>query len=317
MMNRHPTLTQAISVKLAPDTGTIYRDRSATHPNYAMAHSTAASLPLVPAKPAANDDATRLDTFEASRRRLFALAYRMLANRADAEDVVQDTFIRWHTADIDTLQVPAAWLTTVATRLSIDRLRRAGEQRLLGLGEHDFATVDGHPLEATEPSPEALALAKSELTQAMHRMLERLSRDEFTALILREGFDADYAAIAGLIERTPEHCRQILHRAKTRLHQGPPRGIADVERREALVQPLLDAVAVQDVEWLMMLAAVDDGWLRVAGTAPSASSSGVAIAAQDQVGALLATAMLMVRLRHPRGWIECASRSKETSAVFG
>jgi len=120
--------------------------------------------------------------FEASRRRLLSIAYRMLGSMAEAEDVVQDTWLRWHAAAPDTLQAPVAWLTTVATRLAIDRLRRAKRETALPEAW----------LEDELPSGSDDVERLCELSYGVLLMLQRLSPDERAALLLYEVFDVPH-----------------------------------------------------------------------------------------------------------------------------
>ncbi|WP_438396578.1 sigma-70 family RNA polymerase sigma factor [Caballeronia sp. DA-9] len=199
-------------------------------------------------------DRAQLAIFEAARPRLFSLAYRILGVRADAEDVVQDTFVKWHlhqrASAADTLDTPAAWLTTVAKRMAIDRLRRkARDSRLVD--EIDFLLVDD------VPSAQALAERTSDLSYGMRRVFERLSAEERAAFLLREAFDEDYASIASILNRSAAHCRQIVHRAKDRVRDNRrdrPDNTSEVrDTVEPAVEPLLDAIARQDVHALVAL----------------------------------------------------------------
>ncbi|SAL39175.1 ECF subfamily RNA polymerase sigma factor [Caballeronia sordidicola] len=203
-------------------------------------------------------DRAQLAIFEAARPRLFSLAYRILGVRADAEDVVQDTFVKWHlhqrASAADTLDTPAAWLTTVAKRMAIDRLRRkARDSRLVD--EIDFLLGDN------VPSAQALAERTSDLSYGMRRVFERLSAEERAAFLLREAFDEDYASIASILNRSAAHCRQIVHRAKDRVRddrRDRPDNTSDVRDTvepavEPAIEPLLDAIARQDVHALVAL----------------------------------------------------------------
>jgi RNA polymerase sigma-70 factor (ECF subfamily) len=164
---------------------------------------------------------TQDTAFTAARPRLFAIAYRMLGSRADAEDVLQDAWMRWHQTDPSTLQSAEAWLVTVVTRLSIDRLRAAKAEREAYVG-----WWLPEPLvepEADTPTPEhALELA-GDLSMALLWVLERLSPEERAAFLMRQVFDQDYAEIAALLGKTEAACRQMVHRASDRVQQERPR----------------------------------------------------------------------------------------------
>jgi RNA polymerase sigma factor (sigma-70 family) len=236
-------------------------------------------------------DLLRLAAFEASRSRIHSIAYRILGNRADAEDVVQDTFIKWHTSSVDALRVPAAWLTTVATRLAIDRLRHA---------KYECPPLSDASTEAMEcdtaPSAETIVERASDLSYGIRLLLERLSAEERTALLLHEAFDADYASIANVLGRTPAYCRQIVHRAKQRLLAGTDRARetrkpSDARTDAAAVAPLVDAIATQDLAAVVALGRGDTVRLIA-----RATSGAVAWAE---------TRALIVRLR--MGSVRCAS----------
>ncbi len=194
-------------------------------------------------------DEAQLALFEASRSRLFSLAYRILGVRADAEDVVQDTFVKWHlqqrAGGIDALETPVAWLTTVAKRTAIDRLRRSAQDMRL------LEECDGFD---HAPSAQALAEQKSDLSYGMRRVLARLSAEERAAFLLREAFEEDYASIARILNRSAVHCRQIVHRAKDRVRDDRRSSRPDTAPgADDAIEPLLDAIARQDVQALVAL----------------------------------------------------------------
>src|ERR1700745_2007550 len=129
--------------------------------------------------------------FDGLRPRLFSIAYRMLGVRAEAEDVVQDAWLRWNATDRDALQSAEAWLVTVVTRLAIDRLRAAKAER-----EHYVGQWLSAPLvECDERTPEAAAELASDLSVAFLLVLERLAPEERAAFLLRQVFDHDYDEI--------------------------------------------------------------------------------------------------------------------------
>ena len=171
--------------------------------------------------PAMNDDtpSPELSTFAALRPRLFSIAYRMLGTRADAEDVVQDAWLRWHGADQAQLQSAEAWLVTVTTRLSIDRLRTRKTER-----ESYIGWWLPEPLvELDERTPESAAELASDVSVAFMWVLERLSPEERAAFLLRQVFDNDYKDIAEMLGKTEAACRQLVHRAQGRVQQEQPR----------------------------------------------------------------------------------------------
>nr|WP_311528425.1 RNA polymerase sigma-70 factor [uncultured Ralstonia sp.] len=159
--------------------------------------------------------------FTAARPRLFAIAYRMLGSRADAEDVLQDAWIRWHQTDQAALQSAEAWLVTVVTRLSIDRLRAAKTEREAYVGW--WLPEPLVEAESSTPTPETAVELAGDLSMALLWVLERLSPDERAAFLMRQVFDQDYAEIAALLGKTEAACRQMVHRASTRVQQERPR----------------------------------------------------------------------------------------------
>jgi RNA polymerase sigma factor (sigma-70 family) len=194
--------------------------------------------------------------FEASRRRLMSIAYRMLGSRAEAEDIVQETYLKWHAADMSALRIPAAWLTTVATRLAIDRLRRLQLER-----EGQAGVFVPEPwLEEFAPSTEALVSRVSDLSYGLLLLLERLSPEERAALVLHEAFDCGYSEIGLVLAKTAPACRQIVHRAKARLRgidaaRSSWSGRSEVAQR--LLDRLRDAIESQDKEAFIGLMAED------------------------------------------------------------
>jgi len=195
------------------------------------------------------------DTFAASRSRLIALAYRMLGTMGDAEDAVQETYIRWHGADRASIRTPAAWLTTACTRICIDRLRKAKAERAAYVG-----TWLPEPI-AVEP-PEDEALGES-LSMAFLVMLERLSPAARAAYLLHDVFESDYAAIAAALGKSEAACRQLVSRARKSLHvpeggaKARPRYAADPARAEKLAAEFVAASAAGDPKRLMALLAED------------------------------------------------------------
>lgn len=194
-----------------------------------------------------------VEAFEAQRHRLFGVAYRMLGSVTEAEDAVQETWIRWADADHDVIVKPEAWLTTVVGRISVDRLRSAQKRR-----EHYVGPWLPEPLVRADDDPaDHVALADT-LSLAFLELLERLDPVERAAFLLREVFSEDYADVAAAIDRTETATRQIVHRAKERL--GPDRPVRfdpgpDEERR--LVDSFLAAAASGDLDALHAVLADD------------------------------------------------------------
>ncbi len=189
----------------------------------------------------------KLDSFEMHRRRLTGIAYRMLGTRADAEDVVQDTWLRWHATAGEEVRSAEAWLVSVTTRLCIDRLRslRAERARYVGpwLPEPmiDAALEPVSDLPSSLPSPEQLVELASDVSVAFLAVLERLSPEERAAFLLHEVFDFDYADIADMLARNKAACRQLVHRAKTRVQQERPRVTVNRDAHKSLLDRFMDA----------------------------------------------------------------------------
>ena len=188
--------------------------------------------------------------FEAARARLLALAYRMLGSRAEAEDVVQDVWLKWHLAETNEVRTPLAWLTTITARVAIDRLRHLRRER----NAQAAGWLPEPWLDDVAPSAEELALRSARMSYGLMLLLERLKPDERAAFVLHEGFDCDYAEIARVLERTPAACRQIVHRAKERLQRaGVPLLRPDPTGHARLVERLRAALESQDTEGLLGL----------------------------------------------------------------
>ncbi|WP_279214416.1 RNA polymerase sigma factor SigJ [Delftia acidovorans] len=188
----------------------------------------------------ATDDPLAL--FERHRPRLFGLAYRMLGQRADAEDLVQEAWLRWHGAERAGIEQPEAWLVSVTTRLAIDRLRRLRAER-----EHYQGFWLPEPLvqpwaEEAAPSAEDLLERAHDVSTALMFVLEQLTPDERAAFLLREIFDADYAEVAQALGRSEAACRQLVHRARSHVQAGRPRFAAPPEAHAALLQRFAQAV---------------------------------------------------------------------------
>lgn len=189
-------------------------------------------------------------TFEAARPKLFALAYRMLGSRAEAEDVMQDVWLKWHLAAPTDLHTPAAWLTTVTTRVAIDRLRQLQRERT----SHAEGWLPEPWVEGTAPSAEEVALRAAQMSYGVMLLLERLTPHERAAFVLHEAFDCDYAEIARILSRTPAGCRQLVHRAKERLQRATaPREHSDPAAQARFVEGLRAALDTRDHAALLRL----------------------------------------------------------------
>ncbi len=189
---------------------------------------------------------------EAVRRRAFGVGYRMLGSVTEAEDVAQEAVLRLSQAD-GPIDEPAAWITTAATRLSIDLLRSARKRREAYVGPW----LPEPLLEDPTPGPASQAERADSLSQAFLVLLERLSPVERAVFVLREVFDYDYARIAEIVDRSEENCRQIVTRSKKHIEARRPRFDPDEELRDELLERFLRAANEGDVEGLEELLAED------------------------------------------------------------
>ncbi len=193
------------------------------------------------------------DTFTELRPLLFGVAYRMLGSVTDAEDTVQDAFLRWTGVDSDQVDSPRAYLTTVVTRLCLDRLKSARTKREVYEGPWlPEPLVD----EGTAAAGRASELADS-LSMAFMVLLEKLSPPERAAFLLREVFDLDYPEVAAALERNEPACRQLVRRARTRLHQPERRFEASEADSERLREQFIAATGAGDLPGLVCLLADD------------------------------------------------------------
>jgi RNA polymerase sigma-70 factor (ECF subfamily) len=202
--------------------------------------------------PAAPD---RAGSFEANRGRLWHIAYRMLGSRAEADDVVQETYLRWHRAPLAEIRTPQAWLVTAASRLAIDRLRQLRSER-----ERYKGPWLPEPLVTEAPSPADRAELASELSVAFLAVLERLEPDERAAFLLHEVFDTGYAEIAALLGKSEAACRQIVSRARKRVRENRPRTRGSVPANSRLLQDFVHALQRHDAQALLGLLAADATW---------------------------------------------------------
>ncbi|MBB1600907.1 RNA polymerase sigma-70 factor [Variovorax sp. UMC13] len=193
-------------------------------------------------------------TFDRLRPRLQGIAYRMLGSLAEAEDVVQDAWLRWHAAAHHTLDSAEAWLVTVTTRLAIDRLRAAKLQRTQYVG-----TWLPEPLIDDGPrTPEQLLERADDLSMAFLTLLERLAPEARAAFLLREVFDAEYGEIAHTLGKSEAACRQLVHRARTQVREGErPRQAVTRDTHLRLLRGFAEAAQKGDLHGLKALLAED------------------------------------------------------------
>ena len=198
---------------------------------------------------------TRHEVYDDLRPMLLAVAYQMLGSVGEAEDIVQEAFIRFHreTEAGTTIESPKAWLSTVTTRLAINHLRSARVRR-----EQYVGTWLPEPL-LTEPAPDAAAHAETadELSMAFLVLLERLTPVERAVFLLHDVFDYDYAEIAEIVGKSEDNCRQIAHRARGHIDARRPRFEASRRRRQELARRFFEAAGAGDQQGLIALLAED------------------------------------------------------------
>lgn len=206
-----------------------------------------------------SEPATPTERFQALRGRLFGLAYRMVGSRADAEDLVQEAYVRWHQADHDRIESAQAWLVTTTTRLALDRLRRLKTERDAYVGPWLPQPIVGSASAPVSAPDQHLDLA-DDLSMAFLTLLERLAPEERAAFLLHDVFEVDYRAIASVIGRSEAACRQVVHRARERVHGERKRFETTEAAKAALLQRFLAAVEARDEQALLALFAPDASW---------------------------------------------------------
>ncbi|HKO87135.1 MAG TPA: RNA polymerase sigma-70 factor [Burkholderiales bacterium] len=198
----------------------------------------------------------RTPAFEANRRRLWQIAYRMLGSRAEAEDVVQDAYLRWHHAPIEDVRTPQGWLVTTVTRLAIDRLRQLRTEREAYTGPW---LPEPLVAESAPPADQAAELA-SELSIAFLAVLERLAPEERAAFLLHEVFDSDYSDIARILGKSEAASRQVVSRARKRVRADRPRVQVHPDALPRLLDGFVQAIQRHDKDAMLTLLAEDASW---------------------------------------------------------
>jgi RNA polymerase sigma-70 factor (TIGR02957 family) len=191
------------------------------------------------------------DTFVAHRNLLFTVAYEMTGSAADAEDVLQETWLRWAPVDHDQVRDPRAFLVRIATRLALNRLRTVQRQRETYVGPWL-----PEPLLTTPDVAEDVELADS-VSFAMLTVLETLLPAERAVFVLREVFDLPYDDIASALDRSTAAVRQMAHRARSHVEARQPRIEVSLRERDAVVGRFLAAARTGDFESLMDVLAPD------------------------------------------------------------
>jgi RNA polymerase sigma-70 factor (ECF subfamily) len=199
----------------------------------------------------------RTESFESLRRSLFSIAYRMLGSVSEAEDVVQEAFLRqqWALRERAEIDSPKAYLSTVVTRLSIDELRSARARREVYVGEWlpEPLLTDDTPL----LDPADHAVQADSLSLAFLVLLEELSPVERAVFLLHDVFAYDYSEIASTVGKSEDNCRQLATRARRRIDEQKPRFETSAEEKERLAARFFGAAEDGDVDALAEMLAAD------------------------------------------------------------
>ncbi|MEU6798821.1 RNA polymerase sigma factor SigJ [Nonomuraea wenchangensis] len=195
-----------------------------------------------------------VDRFEAARPRLEAIAYRLLGSAVEAEDAVQETFLRWQAADVGRVEVLEAWLTKVLANLCLNQLASARARRETYVGQWL-----PEPLFAGDPmlGPADTAEQRESVSYAVLTLMERLSPNERAVYVLREAFDYPHREIAEILDITEAASQQILHRAKKRVADGKARTEIDEAATRRIVEEFLAAATSGRIEPLLRLLTED------------------------------------------------------------
>jgi RNA polymerase sigma-70 factor (ECF subfamily) len=208
-----------------------------------------------------------LDVFDTDRSLLFSIAYRMLGSASDAEDVLQDAWLRYRGADRASIRSPKAFATTIVTRLCLDRLKSARAAR----EEYVGPWLPEPVLTSEIETPEALVERAESITLAFLVLLDQLTPDERAVFLLKDIFQHDHADIAAMLGTTVENSRQLLHRAKARLASARPPATQTMQSRRAVAERFARAFSSGDGGELTALLAQDVGmWSDGGGKASAA-----------------------------------------------
>ncbi|ADD43504.1 RNA polymerase sigma-70 factor [Stackebrandtia nassauensis] len=195
--------------------------------------------------------ATATELFEQHRNLLFSVAYRMLGSAADAEDVVQDSWLKWSAVDLDTVDSPKAYLVRIASNTALNRLKSAQVQR-----ESYVGPWLPEPILTSPDIAEDVEMADS-VSMAMLVVLESLTPEERAVFVLREVFGFPHTEIASALDRPEASVRQLAHRARSHVQARRPRFDADREKQKQATEEFLSAAAGGDINRLMEILAPD------------------------------------------------------------
>ncbi len=200
-------------------------------------------------------------TFEPHRRRLLGLAYRMLGSMAEAEDAVQEAYLRWHDTDRNRVEQPRAFLMTTTTRICLDVLKSARMKR----EEYDGPWLPDPVTDTASLAPDAQTELAEDLSVALLLALDRLSPLERAAFLLHDVFDYSFSQVAAALDRNEAACRQLASRARVRVREARPQGVTPPRvastaidpKHEKLLTAFIGAARSGDIEALTRLLASD------------------------------------------------------------
>lgn len=194
--------------------------------------------------------------FEQYRPLLFSIAYRMMGTAMEAEDIVQDTYLRYAQANNDNIQSPKHYLTTITTRLCINKMQSAQAQREEYVGNWLPEPITSD-YQAPSNNPSEKVAQLDSISMAFLVLLEQLSASERAVFILREIFDYDYNEIATIVEKSEDACRKLFSRAKKHLSDNRPRFESNPKKHQTMLMRFLHAINEGNLESLVTLLAED------------------------------------------------------------
>lgn len=202
------------------------------------------------------------ELFETYRPLMFSIAYRMLGSAMEAEDILQEAYLRYVGVPVESIRSPKAFLSTVVTRLCLNQLdsARAKRETYIGPWLPEPMLTEGEreqPLTTPAASPAQQAELHESLSLAFLALLEQLSPAERAVFLLREVFDYDYGEIAGILEKDEAACRQLLSRAKKHISENRPRLKANLERHKQLLEQFIETASGGELGGLMAMLSED------------------------------------------------------------
>ncbi|MEX1018254.1 MAG: RNA polymerase sigma-70 factor [Litorilinea sp.] len=251
------------------------------------------------------------NTFEQYRYLLFSIAYRMLGSAMDAEDMVQEAYLRYQAVAHEQIDSPKAYLTTVITRLCLDHLKSAKVKRETYVGPWLPEPVLTESDAAKVASPAAIFSHYESISMAFLVLLESLTPVERAVFLLREVFDYDYAEIAHIVNREEAACRQLFSRARKHIADHQPRFQPAPEVHDRLVNEFMQAIEVGDLNGLTQMLADEVSWWSDGGGKVKAITRPVY--GRDSVAKLLEG---LIRRRPPGFMLEITELNGETALLM-